>query len=63
MAARVTNADLAKQLTELSGLFQTLNDRLRVIETEAKVAKCLLRLLAATFGSIITYIIAHWRSK
>lgn len=51
---RVTNADLANQLHELS-------KRLDVIEAEAKVAKWLLRLLGAVFGSIVTWIIAHWR--
>lgn len=51
---RVTNADLAKQLSELS-------KRLDAIELEAKVAKWLIRLLGGVFASIVTYIIAHWK--
>jgi len=63
MAQRVTNADLAKQLTELSGLFQTLNERLRVIEVEAKVAKWVLRTIGLAFGSIITWVVTHWKGS
>lgn len=53
---RVTNADLANQLHDLS-------KRLDVIEAEAKVAKWVLRLLGAVFGSIVTWIIAHWKGN
>jgi hypothetical protein len=53
---RVTNADLA-------GMLSAMDRRLTVIETEARVAKWLLRLLGAVFGSIITYAIAHWKGS
>lgn len=56
---RVTNADLAAQLKDLSGLVTLLGQRISVIEMETKVAKWVLRLLGATFGSIVTYIIVH----
>ena len=55
--SRVTNADLAEQLKELSGLVTVLGQRISVIEMETKVAKWVLRLLGLTFGSIVTYVI------
>lgn len=45
MASRVTNADLAAKL-------DALNERMTVIETEAKVAKWVLRVLGAFFATI-----------
>lgn len=77
LVSKVTNTELAlkldaikdetdKQSQELmaqSAQLRILTDRMNAIEVEAKVAKWLLRLLGAVFGSIVTYLIAHFRSK
>ena len=60
-SSRVTNADLAAKLEDLSGLVTVLGQRISVIEMETKVAKWVLRLLGLTFGSIVTFIIAHFK--
>ena len=54
MPRSITNRELAQKLDDISS-------RLNVIEAEAKVARWVLRLLGAVFGSIVTYIIAHWK--
>ncbi len=55
MAQRVTNADLARKL-------DALIDRFNLVEAEHKVAKWVLRLLGASFGGIIAWIITHFKS-
>jgi hypothetical protein len=52
--SRVTNADLDRKLDELIARFN-------VVEAEHKVAKWILRLLGAVFGSIVTWIVTHWK--
>ncbi len=52
---RVTNADLDRKL-------DALIERFNVVEAEHKVAKWVLRLLGASFGGIITWIVTHWKS-
>jgi hypothetical protein len=54
MARRVTNVDLDDKLDKL-------NERLTVIETEAKVAKWVLRAIFALFASTLGKLIySHW---
>jgi hypothetical protein len=59
--SRVTNADLAAQLKELSGLVTILGNRISVIETESKVAKWVLRSIGLAFIGIIADIISHFK--
>lgn len=70
MAHKVTNTELALKLDAIkeetdkqSEQLRILTERIQAVEIEAKVAKWLLRLLGAVFGSIVTYLIAHFRSK
>lgn len=60
---KVTNAELADKLDKVQDRLDHLQERLLAIEYEARVAKWVLRLLGAVFGSIVTYIIAHWKGS
>ena len=52
MAAKVTNADLLKRLDEL-------HERLTVIETEARIAKWVLRILGGFIASVAAIFTGH----
>jgi len=61
MAQRVTNADLAEKLDKLAERVSAFDKQLAVIETEARVAKWVLRAIAGLVTLLIGKALArHW---